>query len=102
LGRAEVRQIFRISRYGVIAGCFVTEGVIPRSAKVRLIRDHIVIRDTNSIESIRRNKDDVSEVRNGFECGIKLQGYDDIKEGDILEAFEFVEISRTLDSVTTR
>jgi len=102
LGRAEVRQIFRISRYGVIAGCFVTEGVIPRAAKIRLVRDHIVIRDNNSIESIRRNKDDVSEVRNGFECGIKLQGYDDIKEGDIFEAFEFVEISRTLDSVATR
>ena len=61
-----------------------------------------MIRDNNSIESIRRNKDDVSEVRNGFECGIKLQGYDDIKEGDIFEAFEFVEISRTLDSVATR
>ncbi len=102
LGRAEVRQIFRISRYGAIAGCFVTEGTIPRSAKVRLIRDNIVIRDNNAIESIRRNKDDASEVRNGFECGIKLQGYDDIKEGDLIEAFEFVEISRTLDSVSSR
>jgi len=99
LGRAEVRQVFRISRVGVIAGCLVTEGKIRRSARLRLIRDSVVIRDNSPIESLRRIKDDVNEVRGGLECGIKLDGYDDLKNGDVLEAYELVEVGRTLDSV---
>ncbi len=98
LGRVEVRQIFRISRIGVIAGCYVTEGIINRTAKVRLIRDQIVIRDEAALESLRRGKDDVSEARAGLECGIKLAGFDDIKEGDVIEAYEIVAVSRTLAS----
>lgn len=98
LGRAVVRQIFRISRIGVIAGCYVTEGVISRSAKVRLIRDGVVIRDSNAIDSLRREKDDASEVRSGLECGIKLVGFDDVKVDDEIEAYELVEVTRTLES----
>ncbi len=98
LGRAEVRQLFKISRYGVIAGCYVTEGVINRSAKVRLIRDNVVIRDNCTLESIRRLKNDTNEVRSGLECGIKIAGFDDIKTGDIIEAYDMIEISRKLES----
>jgi translation initiation factor IF-2 len=97
LGRVEVRRIFKISRIGTIAGCYVTEGVIQRSARVRLIRDSIVLRDNMNIESLRREKNDVSDSRAGFECGIKLAGFDDLKEGDIIEAYEMVEISRLLE-----
>jgi translation initiation factor IF-2 len=99
LGRAEVRQVFRVSRVGAIAGCLVTEGKIQRSARLRIIRDSVVIRDNNPIESLRRIKDDASEVRSGLECGIKLEKFDDLKNGDVLEAYELIEISRTLDSV---
>jgi len=99
LGRAEVLQIFRISRIGVVAGCRVTDGVIKRAARLRIIRDSVVIRDNSPIETIKRVKDDVSEVRSGQECGIKLDGFDDLKSGDLIEAYELVEISRTLDSL---
>lgn len=99
LGRTEVRQIFKVSRLGSIAGCAVLDGVIQRKAKMRLVRDSVVIRDNMSIESLRRLKDDATEVRKGLECGIKLAGFDDIKEGDVMEAYENIEISRTLESV---
>jgi len=99
-GHAEVRNLFRISRLGVIAGCYVTDGSIKRSAQARLIRDGIVIRDTIAIESLRRNKDDVTEVRNGLECGIKLAEFDDLKTGDIIETFEIVRVGRTLPPMT--
>jgi len=99
LGRVEVRDTFKVSRFGTIAGCYVTEGVIRRSSKVRLIRDNIVINDNMSIHSMRRVKEDITESRAGFECGIKLADYDDVKIGDIIEAFEMVEVSRTLASV---
>ena len=99
VGRAEIRQVFRISRVGVVSGCIVTEGIIKRSSRLRVVRDSVVIRDNNPIASIRRVKDDVSEVRNGLECGIKLEGFDDLKTGDMLEAYELIEISRKLDSV---
>jgi translation initiation factor IF-2 len=99
LGRAEVRQIFRVSRMGIIAGCLVTNGFISRSARLRVIRDNVVIRDNSSVESLRRIKDDASEVRSGLECGIKLAGFDDLKIGDLIEAYELVEISRTLNPV---
>src|SRR6187401_2470645 len=94
LGEAEVRALFRVSRLGTIAGCMVTSGVIRRNAKVRVVRDGTVIYDT-SIAQLKRFKDDVREVAEGFECGILLEGYNDLKEGDILEAYETRQIERT-------
>jgi translation initiation factor IF-2 len=94
LGRAEIRAIFRSSKVGLIAGCLVTSGVVRRNAKARLLRDNIVVADNVSISSLRREKDDVTEVRDGFECGITLT-YSDIKEGDVIESFELVEKERT-------
>ena len=94
LGQAEVRAIFRSSKIGNIAGCMVTSGVIRRNAKVRLIRDGAVVADTLDLASLKREKDDAAEVREGFECGLVLKGFNDIKEGDIVEAFEMKEIPR--------
>ena len=96
LGRAEVRQVFKISRLGTIAGCFVIDGIVQRNAKVRISRDQIVIEDERSLDSLRRFKDDAREVRAGMECGLKVAGYDDIKEGDVLEFYQQVEVARTL------
>jgi len=93
LGRAEIRAIFRSSKVGVIAGCMVTSGLIRRNAKARLLRDNVVVADNLSVVSLRREKDDVTEVREGFECGLTL-GYSDIKEGDIIETYELVEKER--------
>ncbi|WP_255286280.1 translation initiation factor IF-2, partial [Nocardia mexicana] len=92
LGRAEIRAIFRSSKFGNIAGCMVTSGLVKRNAKARLLRDNVVIADT-TIESLRREKDDVMEAREGFECGMTLR-YNDIKEGDIIEAYELREKPR--------
>ena len=94
LGEAEVRALFKVSRLGTIAGCMVTSGTVRRGARVRLVRDGTVIHET-SIAQLRRFKDDVREVSEGFECGILLDGFNDVKEGDILEAFETREIERT-------
>jgi translation initiation factor IF-2 len=94
LGEAEVRALFRVSRLGTIAGCMVTNGVIRRNARVRVIRDGTVIHET-TISQLKRFKDDVREVAEGFECGILLDGYNDVKEGDLLEAFETREVERT-------
>jgi translation initiation factor IF-2 len=94
LGRAEIRAIFRSSKVGVIAGCLITSGIVRRNAKARLLRDNIVVADNLSISSLRREKDDVTEVRDGFECGMTLT-YSDIKEGDVIESFELVEKERT-------
>jgi translation initiation factor IF-2 len=93
LGRAEIRALFRSSKVGVIAGCMITSGVVRRNAKARLLRDNIVVTENLSIASLRREKDDVTEVREGFECGMTL-GYSDIKEGDIIESYELVEKER--------
>ena len=87
LGQAEVRQLFRASRIGTIAGSFVTEGKVTRGARVRVVRDGTVIYDT-TIESLRRFNEDVREVTPGFECGIVLTNFQDVKEGDVLEAYE--------------
>ncbi|MEP0774811.1 MAG: translation initiation factor IF-2 [Acidobacteriota bacterium] len=95
LGRAEVREVFHVSRVGTIAGCMVLEGAIPRNAKVRLLRDHVVVWE-GSIASLRRFKDDVSEVKHGFECGIGLERFQDIKVGDVIEAYRVVEVAREL------
>jgi translation initiation factor IF-2 len=94
LGEAEVRALFRASRLGVIAGSYVTSGVIRRNAKVRVVREGTVIYET-TIASLKRFKDDVREVQEGFECGILLEGFNDVKEGDVLEAYETREIERT-------
>jgi len=94
LGQAEIREIFRSSKVGNIAGCMVTSGVIRRNAKARLIRDGNVAADNLDLSSLRREKDDVSEVREGFECGLTLRGFNDIKQGDIVECFEMREIPR--------
>jgi len=96
LGRANVRQIFRVSRVGTIAGCLVTDGVANRNAKVRIIRDNVIIEDNRNLDSLRRFKEDAREVRAGLECGIKIAGYDDIKEGDVLEFWRQIEVARTL------
>ena len=93
LGQAEVRATFRVPRLGVVAGCMVTDGVIRRNAKARLVRDGTVIYET-TVESLRRFKDDAREVAAGFECGIGLAGFQDVKEGDLIQAFEEQEVAR--------
>jgi len=96
LGLIEVRQIFKISRIGTVAGCYVTEGLARRSgAKVRVLRDNVVIHD-GELDSLKRFKDDVREVKAGFECGLSLKNFDDLKVGDQLEVYEVVEVARTL------
>jgi translation initiation factor IF-2 len=94
LGEAEVRAVFRASRLGSIAGCYVTRGTIRRNSQIRVVRDGAVIYET-TIASLRRFKDDVREVQEGFECGILLENFNDVKEGDVLEAYETREIERT-------
>ncbi|SCX16016.1 translation initiation factor IF-2 [Mycolicibacterium fluoranthenivorans] len=93
LGRAEIRAIFRSSKVGNIAGCLVTSGIMRRNAKARLIRDNVVVAETVTISSLKREKDDATEVRDGYECGLTLT-YNDIKEGDVIEAYELVEKAR--------
>jgi len=94
LGEAEVRQLFRVSRLGTIAGSYVTEGTVRRGAQVRVVRDGAVVADT-SIAQLKRFKDDVREVTEGFECGILLENFNDVKEGDVLEVYETREVERT-------
>ncbi|MFN4360624.1 MAG: translation initiation factor IF-2 [Hylemonella sp.] len=95
IGMAEIRTVFVASKIGTVAGCMVTSGFVTRSAHFRLLRDNVVIY-TGELDSLKRMKDDVREVKEGFECGIKLKNYNDIKEGDQLEFFEVKEIARTL------
>ncbi len=94
LGEAEVRALIRISRFGTIAGSYVTSGVIRRGTKARIVRDGAVVYET-TIDSLKRFKEDVREVTEGFECGIHLEGFDDVKEGDILEVYEIRQVERT-------
>jgi translation initiation factor IF-2 len=94
IGEAEVRALFKVSRLGTIAGCMVTNGVVRRSAQVRVVRDGTVIYDT-TIAQLKRFKEDAREVAEGFECGILLDGFNDVKEGDVLEAYETREVERT-------
>ena len=93
LGQAEVRKLFKFSKVGTIAGSYVTDGIIKRDAKARILRDGIIIYD-GSIGSVAREKDQVKEVKQGLECGITIDGFNDIKEGDIIEDYEIVEIKR--------
>jgi translation initiation factor IF-2 len=96
LGRAVVRTVFKISKVGSVAGCYVSSGTVGKNAKVRLIRDNIVIRDDLNIETLKHFKDDVREVKAGLECGIKIAGFDDIKVDDVFDFYEIVKIARTL------
>lgn len=87
LGRAEVRQAFTVSKIGTVAGCFVVDGKLTRNCEIRLLRDNVVVHE-GKIASLKRFKDDVREVLQNFECGTGIEGYNDIKPGDVLEAFE--------------
>ncbi|HMM46591.1 MAG TPA: translation initiation factor IF-2 [Thiobacillaceae bacterium] len=95
IGSVEVRQVFHISKIGTIAGCYVTDGVVKRNAGVRVIRDNVVIHQ-GELDSLKRFKDDVKEVKANFECGLSLKNFNDIQEGDVLEVFEIVEVARSL------
>jgi translation initiation factor IF-2 len=95
LGLVEIRQVFRISKVGTVAGCYVLEGVVKRGSRIRLLRDNVVIHE-GELDSLKRFKDDVREVKAGFECGLSLRGYNDINVGDQLEVFEVQEVARTL------
>jgi translation initiation factor IF-2 len=95
LGTAEIRQVFKISKAGWVAGCMVTDGVVRRGARVRLLRDDVVIHEGN-LSTLKRFKDDVREVKEGFECGLALENFQDIKEGDVIECFEIEEVAREL------
>jgi len=96
VGRATVREVFKISRIGTIAGCYVSDGVARRTAKVRLIRDNVVVRSDLSIESLKHFKDDVREVKSGLECGIKIAKFDDVKVDDVFDFYEIVKVARSL------
>ena len=98
-GTAEVREVFKVSKVGTIAGCYVSEGRIDRKGHGRLIRDGIVVYD-GEISSLKRFKDDAKEVREGFECGIGIANFNDIKVGDIIEAYSVEEVARTLANST--
>ena len=94
LGQAEVRQVFRVSKVGMVAGCYVTDGVVERNAQIRVTRGGIVIEKDRRLEQLKRFKDDAREVRAGFECGMKIEGYDDIKVGDVLECYKTSQVKR--------
>ena len=96
IGYAEIRQVFGVSKVGKVAGCMVTEGIIKRGCKVRLLRDNVVIHE-GSLKTLKRFKDEVKEVRESFECGMAFENYSDIQEGDMIECFEIREVARTLD-----
>ena len=94
-GKAEVRDTFRVTKVGMVAGCIVQDGTLTRSSEVRLLRDNVVVH-TGKIGSLRRFKDDVSEVKSGMECGVTLDNFGDVKQGDILEAFVTEKVSGEL------
>ena len=100
LGEAEVRQVFKIAKVGTIAGCFVRSGVIPRTAKVRVVRDGVEVYD-GTLSSLKRFKDDVREVRESFECGIGVENFNDVKVGDLIEAYKVEQIARSLNTGST-
>ena len=93
IGEAEVRETYKVSKIGTIAGCYVRNGIIQRNASVRLIRDSIVVY-TGKISSLKRFKDDVKEVNQGFECGVTIERFNDIKVGDVFEVFELNEVEQ--------
>ena len=95
IGLAEVRDVFKSPKFGAIAGCMVTEGTIKRHNPIRVLRDNVVIYE-GELESLRRFKDDVAEVRNGMECGIGVKNYNDVRPGDMIEVFQVIEVQRTI------
>lgn len=95
-GKAEIRQVFRITKAGMVAGSFVTEGLMDRNCLAKVVRDGVVVRENCKFASLKHFKDDVKEVRQGLECGIRLEGFDDVHVGDIIETYEIVKIARTL------
>ncbi|KAA1446983.1 translation initiation factor IF-2, partial [Escherichia coli] len=95
MGLAEVRDVFKSPKFGAIAGCMVTEGTIKRNNPIRVLRDNVVIYE-GELESLRRFKDDVNEVRNGMECGIGVKNYNDVRVGDMIEVFEIIEVKRSI------
>ena len=95
LGYAQIREIFNISKAGKVAGCMVTDGVIKRGCKVRLLRDNVVIHE-GTLKTLKRFKDEVKEVKGGAECGMAFENYDDIRQGDQIECFEVEELARTV------
>jgi translation initiation factor IF-2 len=95
IGSAEIRQVFKVSKIGSIAGCMVTSGIVRRGARLRLLRENVVV-FTGELDSLKRMKDDAREVKEGFECGLTIKNYNDITEGDQLEFFEIKEVARTL------
>ena len=92
---AQIREVFRITKAGNVAGCMVTDGMVKRGAKVRLLRDNVVIHE-GSLKTLKRFKDEVREVRDGYECGMAFENYDNIQQGDVIECFEVEEVARTL------
>ena len=95
LGRAEIREVFSVSRAGKVAGCMVADGVVRRGARIRLLRDDVVVYE-GGLKTLKRFKDEVREVQHGYECGMSLENYDDIKVGDGIECYEVEEVARTL------
>lgn len=95
IGLAEVRDVFKSPKFGAVAGCMVTEGLVKRSNPIRVLRDNVVIYE-GELESLRRFKDDVAEVKNGYECGIAVKNYNDVRVGDQIEVYEIVEVQRSL------
>ena len=98
IGYSEIKKVFSVSKIGKIAGCFVTEGIVKRGCSFRLLRDNTVIHQ-GMLKTLRRFKDEVKEVREGNECGMGFENYNDIQEGDVMECFEIKEVARSLDSV---
>ncbi|HIO53213.1 MAG TPA: translation initiation factor IF-2, partial [Phycisphaerales bacterium] len=96
LGHAEVREVFTVSKIGMIAGCYVTDGMIERNAQIRVTRDGIVVESDRKLTQLKRFKDDAKEVKSGQECGMKIEAYDDIKVGDVIECYKSLEVKRTL------
>ena len=93
--------MFKVSKTGMVAGCYVTDGTIERAAQIRVTRDGIVVEKDRRLEQLRHFKEDVKEIRAGQECGMRIDGYDDIKEGDVLECYKTLEVRRSLESTRT-
>jgi translation initiation factor IF-2 len=101
VGRAEVREVFSVPGGGSVAGCMVSDGNIKRNALARLVRDHVVVHE-GKVASLRRFKDDVREVQTGYECGVGLDSFHDIKQGDVIETYEMEEVARHLNTPSGR
>jgi translation initiation factor IF-2 len=96
IGHADVREVFTVPKIGAVAGCYITDGIARRGSRVRLLRDSVVVYEGKML-NLRRFKDDAEEVQHGYECGISIEGYNDIKQGDVIEVYEIQEIAATLD-----